>query len=207
MVRQIKKYRFDKIKEKKVTKTRIKKVVKEYTYPGELVQIDIKYVPVGYIGFQSSHDRYYQITAIDVYTRRRVLALTNEKSTYSTSNFLMDLEKKMGFKIDAIQTDNGKEFGNDNHITSRKSRFKKVAESLGIKHIRTAPYSPWQNGHVERSHREDEERFYQKRRFTSENELVKALSRYETVYNNTYRKVLNFKSANEMVEEFMKKAS
>ena len=45
------------------------------------------------------------------------------------------------------------------------------------------------------------------RRFTSENELVKALSRYETLYNNTYRKVLNFKSANEMVEEFMKKAS
>ena len=35
------------------------------TYPGERVQIDVKYVPNECIGFASNHSRYYQITAID----------------------------------------------------------------------------------------------------------------------------------------------
>jgi len=35
---------------------------------------------------------------------------------------------------------------------------------LNIKHKRTRPYSPWQNGIVERSHRIDNERFYNKKR-------------------------------------------
>lgn len=178
-----------------------------YSYPGQLVQIDVKYVPVSSIGFASPHKRYYQITAIDAYSRKRILSLMNENSTYTTSEFLITLEEKMGFKIDKIQTDNGKEFTNDPQETKKKSRFQKVLEFLGISYQTTAPYSPWQNGLVERSHREDEERFYSRRRFSSEAELEKALSRHNTSYNNTYRKVLIFKNPNEVVAEYFEKSA
>ena len=46
----------------------------------EQVQVDIKYVPLECIGFKSEVDRYYQITGIYVYTRKRILKLVKEKS-------------------------------------------------------------------------------------------------------------------------------
>ena len=82
------------------------------------MQIDVKYVPNECIGFASHHSRYYQITAIDEYSRKRYLELVNELSTYSTSNFLKRLEDKLGFKVELVQTDNGIEFVNDQDITN-----------------------------------------------------------------------------------------
>ena len=125
------------------------------TYLGEKVQIDVKYVPNECIGFASNHNRYYQITAIDEYSRKRYLELTNENSTYTTSEFLKRLEKNLGFKIKLIQTDNGVEFVNDPDETNKKTRFEKQLKKMKVKHKRTRPYSPWQNGIVERSHRID----------------------------------------------------
>lgn len=206
MCRQIRKMSLNPPAKKNI-RYKKKKEKPNYSYPGELVQIDVKYVPVHSIGFVSHHKRYYQITAIDAYSRTRVLDLMNENSTYTTSEFLVGLEKRMGFKIDKIQTDNGKEFTNDPYKTDEKSRFQTVLEFLRIDYRRTAPYSPWQNGLVERSHREDEERFYSKRRFTSEEELKKALARHNTVYNHTYRKVLDFKSPHEIVNDFFAKVA
>lgn len=175
------------------------------TYPGERVQIDVKYVPNECIGFASNHNRYYQITAIDEYTRSRYIALTNENSTYTTSEFLKKLEDKLGFKIKLIQTDNGLEFTNDLDKTNKKSRFQKTLEKMGIKHHRIRPYSPWQNGIVERSHRIDNELFYNKRRFKSYEQMLKSFKRYGSRYNNIARKVLNFKTPNEMVKEYFSK--
>ena len=86
-------------------------------YPGDKVQVDIKYVPMECILFNSNGERYYQITAIDEYSRKRILEIVSEKSTYSTSEFVKKLESKFGFKIKTIQTDNGPEFVN----TDRKS--------------------------------------------------------------------------------------
>ena len=58
------------------------KKVKQATYPGEKVQIDIKYVPRECICFGMNDQNYYQITAIDEYTRKRILRIVDEKSTY-----------------------------------------------------------------------------------------------------------------------------
>ena len=181
-----------------------KKAIKA-TREGEQVQVDIKYVPLECIGFKSEVDRYYQITGIDVYTRKRILKIVKEKSTYETSNYLNILEKEMGFKIKQIQTDNGLEFTNDQDRTNRKSRFQKRLEELGIEHKLTAAYRPWQNGYVERSHREDSEKFYANRRFKSEEEMYKSFERYAKRQNNIAKKVLKFKTANEMLEEYIEK--
>ena len=202
MCRQIRKLKLNKpVKKRSYPKTRHKK--NKASYPGERVQIDIKYVPTECIGFASFSSRYYQITAIDEYSRKRYMKLVEEKSTYSTSNFLLQLEKQLGFKIDLVQTDNGLEFVNDQEITKKKTRFEIFLEKLGIKHHRIRPYSPWQNGIVERSHRIDNDMFYNRRRFNSYDEMKKAFRRYNRRYNNIARKILNFKSPNEIVECYM----
>lgn len=171
------------------------------TYPGEKVQIDIKYVPQQCIRWDSHGKRYYQITAIDEYSRKRVCKIVDEKSVTHTAPFLIDLEDKFGFKIDTIQTDNGSEFTNSMHDTQPLSVFEEVLALKGIRYQRTRPYSPWQNGIVERSHREDSERIYG-RVFDSEAQLIAAHQRYTNRGNNVHRKQLNFKSPNEVVKEY-----
>lgn len=170
------------------------------TYPGEKVQIDIKYVPNECLKFHTHGISYYQITAIDEYSRKRILSIVDEKSVTNTSRFLLDLETRMGFKIAIIQTDNGREFTNWNG-SEKRCLFDEVLKQLSIDHKLTRPFSPWQNGKVERSHKVDGERFYN-RTFTSVDELVKAHRRYNSRYNNIAQKVLGFKSPNEVVTEY-----
>ena len=176
-------------------------------YPGDKVQVDIKYVPEECVRFPSYGDRYYQITAIDEYSRKRVLKIVKEKSTYETSKYLLELEKNMGFKINTIQVDNGYEFVNDAEKTNRKTRFQLVAEYLGMKIKRTRPYSPWQNGKVERSHREDGKILYGRKIFRSEKELKTAVKKHMQRYNSTAKISLNFKSPNEIVSEYFSKCN
>lgn len=95
------------------------------------------------------------------------MEIVEENSTYTTSNFLLRLEEGLGFKVETVQTDNGLEFVHDPDRTNKKSRFEEYLEKLNIKHKRIRPYSPWQNGIVERSHRIDNELFYSRRRFKS----------------------------------------
>lgn len=171
-------------------------------YPGDKVQIDIKYVPVECIRFPSYGDKYYQITGIDEYSRKRVLKIVKEKSTYETGIYLKELETKMGFPIRMIQVDNGCEFVNDGDRTEKESAFEKTAKELHMKLRRTRPYSPWQNGKVERSHREDGKILYGRKVFTSEKELIKQVEKHEARYNNTAKTTLDFKSPNQVVSEY-----
>lgn len=173
-------------------------------YPGEKVQIDIKYVPYESIKFGIRDKRYYQITALDEYTRIRVLKIVDEKSAYNTAKFLETLEEEMGFNIKRIQTDNGREFTNS--MEERETSFEKKLKEKGIEYRKTRPYSPWQNGKVERSHRLDSE-FYKNKNYYSEEQLIKSVKKYNARYNNISRKVLDFKSPNEILEEYLKNNS
>lgn len=199
MCKQIRKMKLNKPSKKRRSYPKSNYKKKTATYPGERVQIDVKFVPLRCIGFANKHSRYYQITAIDEYSRKRYLELVNENSTYTTSGFLERLEDNLGFKVKLVQTDNGREFVNDPEQTSKKSRFEKTLKRLEIRHKRIRPYSPWQNGIVERSHRIDSDMFYNKRRFNSYKEMQKAFKRYANRYNNVARKILNFKTPNEIV--------
>ena len=113
----------------------------------------------------------------------------------------------MGFPVRIIQVDNGSEFVNDGDKTSKIGRFQKVAEGMGMEVMRTRPYSPWQNGKVERSHREDGKILYGRKVFTSEKELRKQVQKHEAKYNRTAKTVLNFKSPNQIVEEYFSKCN
>ena len=139
------------------------KPYEEMKYPGERVQIDVKYVPAKSLTqeVKGKEGRYYQYTAIDEYTRQRVLWASKEQSTYASTEFLKIIKKKFKYKIECIQTDNGTEF--TNRLTTyrdKKTLFEKALEEAGIRHKLIKPKTPRHNGKVERSHRKDQERFY-----------------------------------------------
>ena len=60
---------------------------------------------------------------------RGYLRIVNEKSTYQTTKFLETLEAELGFKIEKIQSDNGREFTNAEN--GKKTLFELKLEEQG----------------------------------------------------------------------------
>lgn len=183
------------------------KPYEEMKYPGERVQIDVKYVPAKSLTkeVKEKERRYYQYTAIDEYTRQRVLWASKEHSTYASTEFLRIIKKKFKYKIECIQTDNGTEF--TNRLTTyrdKKTLFEEALEEAGIRHKLIKPKTPRHNGKVERSHRKDQERFYYNKIFCSFEDFKNRLKYWEKEYNNFPMKPLKWLSPNEKYLEYIK---
>jgi transposase InsO family protein len=147
----------------------IPKPYEQMLYPGQRVQIDVKYVPSACLVGAAKGQRFYQYTAIDEFSRLRYVEAFDEQSTYSSTTFLKNAVRFFRFPIQCVQTDNGFEFTNRFAATKRDlpTLFESTAACLGIRHKLIRPYTPRHNGKVERSHREDQKRFYSKRTFYS----------------------------------------
>lgn len=145
------------------------KPYEQMLYPGQRVQIDVKYVPSACLSGDAKGQRFYQYTAIDEFSRLRYMGAFDEQSTYSSAAFLKNAVRFFDFHIECIQTDNGFEFTNRFSASKRNlpTLFEVTAASLGIRHKLIRPYTPRHNGKVERSHREDQKRFYSKHTFYS----------------------------------------
>ena len=76
--------------------------------------------------------KYYQITVIDEFSRKRVCKIVDEKSVTHTAAFLGNVEEEFGFSIKTVQADNGREFTNDPEVTSKKTIFEQKLEEKGI---------------------------------------------------------------------------
>lgn len=178
------------------------------TYPGEKVQIDVKYVPTKCLTkeLQERGEKFYQYTAIDEFTRIRYTWFTNEHSTYMSSEFVKRLVKYYKFKIETIQTDNGFEFTNrlnwNKSERKKKTLFEKTLKELGIKYRNIKPYTPKENGKVERSHRKDQERFYYNRVFYSLEDLRARGKEWRKEYNNFPMRPLGWLSPNEFLKKY-----
>ena len=185
----------------------IPKPYHQMKYPGEKVQIDVKYVPRECMSkeLQNNGEKYYQYTAIDEFTRQRVLWASKEQSTYASAQFIDIVRKKLKYKIKCIQTDNGVEFTNKllPQKNNRETLFEKKLKELGIEHKLIRPRTPRHNGKVERSHRKDQEIFYYKRVFVSFEDFKEKLRHWTREYNNFPMKPLNWKSPNEKYLEFI----
>ena len=88
----------------------------------------------------------YQYTAIDEYTRQRIIWFAKEYSTYESSKFIDIIVKKFKYKIEEIQTDNGFEFTKrlqyKNDPNRPKTMFEQKLKELNIKHKLIKPYTP-----------------------------------------------------------------
>lgn len=155
----------------KVTPTNNYKPQK-YNTPTELGvkwQMDVKYVPKAcYRG--ELPDMFYQYTMIDEASRERFIYPYKEQSSYSTVDFIKRAISYFGYKPAIIQTDNGTEFTYAKEY-KRTHPMDILCSQLGIKHKLIRPRTPRHNGKVERSHRIDQERFYNFLKFYSYNDL------------------------------------
>ena len=69
------------------------KAYQQMTYPGQRVQVEVKYGPMKCLtkGLKEKGTRYYQYTAIDEYTRLRYTYFCEEHTTYESTVFLNKL--------------------------------------------------------------------------------------------------------------------
>lgn len=187
-----------------VRKYRIRKVQpprpKKSFLPGELIEIDVKWVPKRIKG-----GRYFQFTAIDCGTRWRYLEVFDDISSNSAVLFLEHLIKVFPDQIKAIKTDNGPYFTNryigylksTNPLNPRLHPFDLECQRLNIIHYLIDPGKPAQNGKVERSHRTDQEHFYDEMKFNSYEDLKYQLRLWNMYYNDLEHIALDGKTPNE----------
>jgi len=102
LIERIKNKKIEKKNKKKANKKRIRKGLKA-TFPGEVVQIDVKHL-------SQKGRTYYQFTAIDKYTRLSYAKVYATKSSRKAKEFFKEAQEYFGFEIKKVQTDNGSEF-------------------------------------------------------------------------------------------------
>ena len=189
----------------KVKATYKAKPYEQMQYPGQRVQVDVKVVPMKCL--TNPEERLYQYTAIDEYTRLRYLGAYPEQSTYSSADFLEKMVawfKRRGVRVECVQTDNGIEFTNrfSTNKKNRLTRFELTAARLGILHKLIRPYTPRHNGKVERSHREDQKRFYDTHRFFSLADFGVQLAAHQNRSNDLPMRPLAWLSPKEKLAAF-----
>lgn len=120
----------------------------EKPQPGHRLQVDVKFLE----RMAGTRTRVDQFTAIDDCTRIRVLKVYDACNQRTAIRFIDDVRRRLPFRIHVIQTDNGAEF---------QSQFHWHLEAADIRHVYIRPRTPHLNGKVERSHRVDDQEFYQ----------------------------------------------
>ena len=137
--------------------------------PGDLVQVDtldVRPLP----GVLLKH-----FTARDVISRWDVLEAHSRATATTAACFLESLQRRMPFKVRAIQVDGGSEF---------HAEFEQACKKRSIRLFVLPPHSPKLNGCVERAQRTHTEEFYEVEEFPLEiADLNKALLKWERVYN------------------------
>ena len=184
----------------------IAKPYEKMQYPGQRVQIDVKFVPEVCIVGEAKGKKFYQYTAIDEYSRFRYLEAFEEHSTYSSAEFLEHMLEKFPFKVECVQTDNGSEFTKRLGHTQKPTLtlFESRLEQYGIRHKLIKPYTPRHNGKVERSHRKDNEYFYATHTFYSFDDFKKQFAVHSRNYNNFPMPPLNWLSPTDYIKAFLK---
>lgn len=168
-------------------------------------QMDVKYVPSAcYTGMMPDH--FYQYTVIDEASRERFIYAYREQSSYSTVDFMARAFRRFGYLPQMIQTDNGPEFTHTQQ-TGREHPMDIYCRSLGIEHKLIRPRTPWHNGKVERSHRNDQERFYNFLHFYSYEDLQVQMARYLRRSNDIPMQVLGWLSPKEKRQALLKDSS
>ena len=159
--------------------------------PGELVHVDVKKVaripdgggwrargesvlahPGSGAGYACLH------VAVDDRSRVAYAELLPDEKKGTCSAFMgraLRFYAGLGLAVERVMTDNGPAY--------RSGEFNALLEAAGARHIYTRPYSPWQNGKVERMNRTIAQEWQYGRAWESEAERADALSAFIEHYN------------------------
>ena len=102
-----------------------------------------------------------------------LLAASQQHERCPASPYSPTIEK-FPFRIKEIRTDNGHEF---------QAKFHWHVEDQGIRHAYIKRGTPQLNGKVERSHRSDQQEFYQLLSYKGDVDLEAKLAEWENFYN------------------------
>jgi len=166
-------------------------------YPGERVQLDVKYVPRTCL----YGEKLYQYTLVDEYSRWCYREIHTEHSEHTSNLFLRNAVKVAPFKIHEAQTDNGFEWTNALRGQKREepTRFEQALKELGIDYRRIRVGTPKHNGRVERQHGLDMLRFYKHQCFASLDDARLKMAAYNTWSNTRIKTCLHFRSPNQVI--------
>jgi transposase InsO family protein len=155
--------------------------------PGDLLQLDVKWVPYLVEGRQL-----YQFTAIDCCTRLRLVSLAEEMTVSTAKAFAQYVLSTLPFPVRCVQTDNDSIFTHwytagpktplDRPVKAHP--FTLMVESFGAQHRLIPPRTPRLNGRVERSHQTDDTEFYSVQRYATRPALRRAFGRWLWHYNH-----------------------
>ena len=123
------------------------RVVRRYekTRPGELVHVDLKYLP------SLENRAEFEFAAVDDFTREAVVWIAGARTTHNATAFLEHLVTALPYPIEAVMTDNDLVFTmRFAYYRTRRTRFEQACQSLGICHRLLRPHAPESNGKVER---------------------------------------------------------
>lgn len=189
-------------KTKKKRTNRKNKPYQRAEYPGQKVQVDVKYVPME---CAADGQKYYQFTAVDECTRWTYRQMYDEHSSYNAREFLLELIIKAPFAIREIQTDNGAEFTKalQSNDPNEKSLFEEALEQMQIRYHRIRVATPRHNGKVERQHRIDQMRFYDQLRMFDLEDGRKQMAAYQKKSNDCIKLCLGLRSPNEVLADYL----
>jgi len=192
----------EKAKEKKPPRKHDRRYPELLT-PGEKVQIDVKEVPYNCLKGAVKRDgkHLYQWTAIDECTRYRFVYGFEEHTPENSVKFLKMLQQAFPFKIQCAQTDNGTEFTYKYISDDKLCPFDTALQEAGVAHKLIPPRTPWHNGKVERSHRNDQRYFYDWETFGSVDDLNEKLRAHLHWSNRKTMRTLDRKSPLTLLKE------
>ncbi len=156
--------------------------------PGDLVQLDVKFVPSLVEGHRLS-----QYTAIDCGTRLRLVAFSDALSIAASKAFAPFVLSTFPFPVRLVQTENDSIFTHwdtagpkpplDRPVKAHP--FTPMCAQFGAGHRLIPPRTPRLNGKVERSHQTDDQEFYHLRPYATRAELQQAFARWLWHYNHS----------------------
>ncbi len=113
-------------------------------YPGHCLALDTVEL------WTRSGERWYIVTAEDIYTRTAFAFLTRSHASLAARAILTEVQARFPHVIDIVLTDNGSEF---------KKHFAQEVRTLAMTHYHTYPHTPKMNAHIERFNRTLQEEF------------------------------------------------
>jgi transposase InsO family protein len=170
--------RLAKVEEK--IQEKLKKQAKRYNknYPGEMIHMDTKRLPV-LKGESPKEKHQYLFVAIDDFSRELFVAIMPDKTQYSAETFLKQVLEECPYTIEQIYTDNGLEYrGNEHHA------FGKLCKESKIEQRFTKVKCPRTNGKAERVIRTIMNMWHSKHIFKNRNHRKVELIRFVNYYNH-----------------------